>query len=304
VVRRRHPLVRGLARHPGNKKVFQRHWIGLTPTDAVLPRIRGRAAGPLASDAHARATLSEHEQSCYTDRYGLFHTGTGPTAAPVGNPGASCDTVLSEVPSERNVFTLNSAIAAVSEGNYGRLGAGQQLHYMNGNAEVQLNPDVWEMPGMMPEIAPSPDFGANIERLYTERSMVMQAWGAYGVLWPVVHQWLGVSPDLGRDRVSVVPQVPASERTISGRNIRLGGSSIDVEASHQGRGYATIVTRRAPVRMTIGAVLPADAEIAVIALDGEPVRANVVQTARGLEVRVAVPAGTGESRLGIRIRNT
>ena len=52
--------------------------------------------------------------------------------------------------------------------------------------------------------------------------MVMQAWGAYGVLWPVVHQWLGVSPDLGRGRVSVVPQLPPSEDGISGERIRLG----------------------------------------------------------------------------------
>jgi hypothetical protein len=35
----------------------------------------------------------------------------------------------------------------------------------------------------MPEIVPGGDFGANIDRLFTERSMVMQAWGAYGVLW-------------------------------------------------------------------------------------------------------------------------
>ena len=36
---------------PGNDRVFQRHWIGLTPTDAVLPALPGRAAGPLASRA-------------------------------------------------------------------------------------------------------------------------------------------------------------------------------------------------------------------------------------------------------------
>jgi hypothetical protein len=71
------------------------------------------------------------------------------------------------------------------------------------------------MPGAMPEIVPSPDFGANIDRLLTERSMVLQAWGAYGVLWPVIHQWLGVSPDLGRNRVSVVPQLPESETKAS-----------------------------------------------------------------------------------------
>ncbi len=31
---------------PDNTKIFQRHWIGLTPTDAVLPPIRGRAGRP------------------------------------------------------------------------------------------------------------------------------------------------------------------------------------------------------------------------------------------------------------------
>ncbi|HEY0238134.1 MAG TPA: glycogen debranching protein, partial [Friedmanniella sp.] len=34
-----------------NTKIFQRHWIGLTPTDAVLPALPGRLAGPLASVA-------------------------------------------------------------------------------------------------------------------------------------------------------------------------------------------------------------------------------------------------------------
>ena len=119
---------------PGNEKVFQRHWIGLTSTDAVLPRLPFRAAGPLASQEHGNATLNEHEQSCYTGEFGLFHTGTGPTSAPAGNPGASCDSVVSAVDSERSIFTLNSAIAAVSEGNYGRLGDDQQQFYMRGNA--------------------------------------------------------------------------------------------------------------------------------------------------------------------------
>jgi hypothetical protein len=124
--------------------------------------------------------------------------------------------VVSEVPSERSIFTLNSAIAAVSEGNYGRLGADQQGVYIRGNARSQLDPDLWEMQGAMPEIAPGGDFGANIDRLFTERSMVMQAWGAYGVLWPVIHQWLGVSPNLGRGRVAVVPQLSDQRRPLTG----------------------------------------------------------------------------------------
>ncbi len=287
--------------NPDNEKVFQRHWIGLTPTDAVLPRIPGRAAGPLASEEHARATLGQHERDCFTDEFGLFHTGTGPTSAEGGNRGDSCDSVVSTVQSERSVFTLNSAIAAVSEGNYGRLGDRQQLRYMVGNARVQLEPDVWEMPGMMPEISPSPDFGANIDRLFTERSMVMQAWGAYGVLWPVVHHWLGVSPDLGRKRISVVPQVPPSEDVITGERIRLGPTSIDVRATHRGSSYTTLVKRRDRLALTIGTVLPTDAQIQAVTLNGKPVTPRLVTTARGLEVRVDAGPGAGTSRLEVRL---
>ena len=272
---------------PNNEKVFQRHWIGLTPTDAVLPRLPGRAAGPLASRRHGNATLNEHEQRCYTGALGLFHTGTGPTSAPAGNPGASCDSVVSTVPSERSIFTLNSAIAAVSEGNYGRLGAKQQQFYMTGNARSQLDPDIWEMPGAMPEIVPSPDFGANIDRLFTERSMVLQAWGAYGVLWPVIHQWLGVSPDLGRGRVAVVPQLPAGQAKASAETIKLGLSAIDVAAERQGSTYTTTVTRHGRMDLRIGAVLPNGATVTSATLNGSPVKPKLVQTTRGLEAVIS-----------------
>ena len=97
-----------------------------------------------------------------------------------------------------------------------------------------------------------------------------------------------------------MPQVPASEDSIFGSKIRLGGSSIDVRATHRGSSYATIVDRRSPVALTIGMVLPKDAEIQIIALNGEPVTPQLVQTARGLEARVKVPAGTGRTLLGIQ----
>jgi hypothetical protein len=286
---------------PGNEKVFQRHWIGLTPTDALLPRLPGRVAGPLASRQHGNATLNEHEQSCYTGELGLFHTGTGPTSAPAGNPGASCDSVVSAVPSERVIFTLNSAIAAVSEGNYGRLGANQQQYYMRGNARSQLDPEIWEMPGAMPEIVPSPDFGANIDRLFTERSMVLQAWGAYGVLWPVIHQWLGVSPDIGRDRVSVVPQLPESETKASVNTVKLGSIAIDVAAERQGSTYTTRVSRHGRVDLRIGAVLPDGATITSATLNGLPVKPELVQTTRGLEAVISAQPEQRTATLVINI---
>ncbi len=76
---------------------------------------------------------------------------------------------------------------------------------MFGQPYTDGTPD--EQPGALPEILPSPDFDAgagpndaNIDRCWSCRAMFMQAWGHYGTAWPVVHQQLGVRPDLGRAR--------------------------------------------------------------------------------------------------------
>jgi hypothetical protein len=266
---------------PGDVKVFQRHWIGLTPMEAELP------AGPLAGKDHAIPALAQRERACYNGEFGLFHTGT---------PG--CDSVVSTVPAERSTFSLNTAVMAVAEGNYGRLGP--QRFYTTGNARIQLDPTVWEMPGAMPEIAPSPDFTANIDRDFLGRSSVLQAWGAYGVLWPVVHQQLGVDPDVGAGRLSVVPQLPPGQRRIAGSNIRLGGGSVDVTATGGDRNVRVDVTVRLSCRLTLGTVLPAGATVSAVRLDGHAVGYRLVRTARGTEV--VVDSGPGHHSLAVDLR--
>ena len=165
--------------------------------------------------------------------------------------------------SERSIFSLNTSIMAVAEGNFGRLGQKQQQVYTTGNARIQLDPSVWETPGAMPEIAPSPDSPANIDRPFTDRSMALQAWGAYGVLWPVVHQQLGVSPDLGHGRLSIVPQLPGGQQKVAGSNIRLGRGSADVSARLVGKELRTDVkVKGIKATVTVGAVLPAGAKVA------------------------------------------
>jgi hypothetical protein len=275
-----------------NTKIFQRHWTGVTPMDAELVR-PGQVTRPLASDEHAQAALAKREQPCYTGTNGLYHTGTGPTSADGGNKGPSCDTATSAVQSERATYSLGNGIMAVAEGNYGRLA--QQRTYTTDNARLQLDPSLWEMPGAMPEIAPSPDFDpANIDRRFTERSMVLQAWGAYGNLWPVVHQQLGVSPDMGRARLEVVPQVPPGQSRVAGRNIRVGDGAIDVTAEAAGKSLRTTVTdRSAKAALLIGQVLPAGATVASVTLDGHSVKYQVRRTARGTEVVADAGALTG-----------
>jgi hypothetical protein len=124
--------------------------------------------------------------------------------------------------------------------------------------------------------------------------MVMQAWGNYGTMWPVVHQQLGVRPDLGRGRVSVVPQVPRAGSPIAGENIRLGSGALDlVQASRDSGVYRTIVdTGDAPVtRLVIGHTLPRTTKGVDTVLDGEKVAAQRRLTNRGLEITVRTGPG-------------
>ena len=122
-----------------------------------------------------------------------------------------------------------------------------------------------EQPGAMPEIFPSAPNGdpskgipPNIDRCWTCRSMFMQAWGNYGTAWPVVHQQLGVRPDIGRGRLEVVPQVPRGQSRVAGsvdpaRAARASSRS----RPHSGATYRTRVQVGTPVsKLAIGHTLP------------------------------------------------
>ncbi len=286
---------------PGNQRLFQKHWIGVVPMEAEL--VRGSRTLPgLAAYDHGTTALAEREGACYSGQrpydLGLFHTGCGGGADGKG---------------DLEIFSLNTAIQAVGEGNYGRLGPGQQRRYTDADAETMFSepaaggqPD--EQPGAMPEILPSPGFDAegdadkNIDRCWTCRAMFMQAWGNYGTAWPVIHQQLGVRPFLGDRRLEIVPQVPDGQTVVRGRNIRLGQGSADVSAEHRDTTYATTVSvRGVGLRdLRIGQTVPRGTAVRRVTLDGSRVgRPRVRPTNRGLEVTVSVPGARGTHVLGI-----
>ena len=266
---------------PGNMKVQQRHWIGVTPMEIETVR-DGRVVPGLTTSEHGNQALDLRETSCYSDDFGLYHTGD-----------AGCDPAVSTVPAEKSTFTLNTSIMAVGEGNYGRLGTDQQQRFTTANRRVQL-PDPDEQPGAMPEIVPSPGYQPpQLDRKFTERAMVLQAWGNYGTAWPVVHQQLGVRPDAGRRSVEVVPQVPDGQPRVAGSAIRLGErGEAAVEAWRSGKTYTTRVKVGVPIStLAIGHTLPAGSTVAKAELDGRPVTPETRPTNRGLEVTVKTDAG-------------
>jgi hypothetical protein len=277
---------------PGNEQTFQKHWIGVVPMEAEL-NVGTQATPGVAAPDHAATALTQREGSCFSGsrpgNLGLFHTGCGGGADGKG---------------DFEIFSLTTSIQAVGEGNYGRLGPDQQQRYTDANAETMFSeqatggtPD--EQPGAMPEIFPSAPNGEssagippNIDRCWTCRSMVMQAWGNYGTVWSVVHQQLGVSPYLGDGVLRVVPEIPAGQPSVAGSNIRLGDGAIDVSAARLGanayRARLTLHGLRLP-SVEIGYTLPAGASPASVVRDGQRLRHYAVtDTNRGVEVTAPV----------------
>jgi hypothetical protein len=276
---------------PGNQQSFQKHWIGVVPMEAELT-IGDQVTPGVATADHAATALTQRESPCFSGsrpgNLGLFHTGCGG-----GQDGKG----------DAEIFSLGTGIQAVGEGNYGRLGPGQQQRYTDASAETMFSepatgntPD--EQPGAMPEIFPSTPSDPtmqgvppNIDRCWTCRSMFMQAWGSYGTVWSVVHQQLGVRPFLGDGALQVVPQVPPDQPSVAGRNIRLGDGSVDVSATHSGNTYQTTLTVHGLQLRTleIGHTLPAGSTPATVTVDGHPAQ-NVTtrDTNRGVEVTVPV----------------
>jgi hypothetical protein len=278
---------------PGNVQLFQKYWIGLTPVEAELPARGGIAAGPLAAVGHATSTVAAHESSVFTGTNGLFHNGTGVSSG-------TCDPTVPPPTGDQTIFTLGTSIAAVAEAAVGRAGPTQLGQYTSDLARVQLNPAVWEVPGAMPEISPSPAFGANIDKKFTDRSMGLQAWGTYGVLWPVVHFELGVSPDLGRHAAAVIPQIPDGQSTVSGSDIKLGRGSIDVTALRSASMLTTTThSHSLAVTLSVGALLPAGTKAGMVQLNGVNASYRTVVTARGTEIVVDVSSGVPTAKLQV-----
>src|SRR3954447_3710897 len=112
---------------PGNRQSFQKHWIGQVPMEAELTSDGDQLVPGLASYDHGTAALAERESPCYSGERpgnrGLFHTGCGGGADGKG---------------DFEIFSLTTAIQAVGEGNYGRLGPDQQ-RYTDANAETMFS---------------------------------------------------------------------------------------------------------------------------------------------------------------------
>jgi len=264
--------------NPNNQPLMQRWWIGVTPMEVEL-YANGIQQSGLTPKADALRALALREKPCYSGQYGMYIE---------GSPG--CDSGSYQRKTQM-AYTLSTAVMAVALGNYGLLGSGQQQRYTDDLAQLQLG-TIEEQPGMMPEIGPSPDFTANIDQPFNKRSSLEQAWGTYGVLWPVVHQQLGVDPQLGHGLIEILPSVPSGRSSVSGSAIRVGAGTIDVTGTHSGNSWTTTVTSRLTCSLHVGATLPANATIQSVMLNGTPTAYVVRDTNSGRRVFVSTGCGS------------
>jgi hypothetical protein len=232
----------------------------------------------IAPPANAQAALTRMQGPTFSGSCGLFVDGVG---GPSGAGGQTC-------------YLLNTGTIAVAEANYGRLP--QAAGYL-GKIANQLTV---EMPGSLPELAASAQYDPY--QPFTSRANVMQAWSSYGLLWTTVHDLLGVTPDVPRRSVAVVPEVPASWPGLSVRDLRVGGQALGEDASHAGNTYRTAVTGAHGLALTIGTVVPAGSSVATVTLNGHPVHYQVTAGHRGLAVTVSVPSPAAQETLAVSLR--
>jgi hypothetical protein len=236
------------------QQLQQRWWTSVAPMEQDIAPV-----------ADADAALGQLETPTFTGSCGLFVDGVG---GPMGTSGQTC-------------YLVNTGALAVGEANYGRLP--QAVTDMD---EIASQLTV-EMPGSLPELAASAQY--NPFEAFTSRANVMQAWSSYGLLWTVVNDLLGVSPDAPAGSVAVVPDNPPSWPVMSVQNLHVGTSTLGETASHHGAAYRTEVTGAQGLALTIGTVLSAGATVHSVTLNGAHVAYQLVTTNRGTAVEVSVP---------------
>ena len=118
-----------------------------------------------------------------------------------------------------------------------------------------------------------------------------------------MHYQLGVSPDVGRDRFTVVPQIPSGQYKVAGRDIRVGTGLVNVTAlrgnsrlvDDRPAGPASRCSRSAPC-------CPTGKHVKAVTVDGRKASFRVLSTARGREVRVNGGREVGRTVLVVTLR--
>jgi glycogen debranching enzyme len=147
---------------------------------------------------------------------------------------------------------LPNSLMATAEAHYGRMD--QALAYCYKIAGTISH----RMPGAASDI--SPDEGCFI-----------QAWSGYGLIWPVVHFFLGFRPDAAKHRVRCVPHLPGTWHTAHLHDVRVGSASMNLQVHKAEQDFQlTLETSDSAYEITLGCVCPVDRKPCSVTLNGTP----------------------------------
>ncbi len=160
----------------------------------------------------------------------------------------------------RRVMTLPTGALAVGEARYGR--AQQALAVMQRMAAA-FGAD---MPGTLSEYAPTG------EQDTADNGCFLQLWSNYGIIWPVVHYFFGLRPDVATRHLACIPQLPDAWPSARLRALPLGDSAAEVTLKALPDGAQVRLEMTTPDwEVTLGVVVPGGAQVVNATLNGEPV---------------------------------
>ena len=154
---------------------------------------------------------------------------------------------------ERVTMTLPDGIMATAEAQYQRID--QSLAYGHKIAAMISQ----RMPGAFSEV--SPDGGCFI-----------QAWSSYGIIWPVVHYFLGFRPDAAERSIRFIPHLPSTWRTAHLQDVRVGSASMNLQVVAADQETRVILETNDPLyHITLGSTCLLAREPRHVSLNGEAV---------------------------------
>jgi hypothetical protein len=190
----------------------------------------------------------------------------------------------------RRVMTLPTGALAVGEARYGRVN--QALGVMQRMAAAFGA----QMPGTLSEYAPD-------ARQSGDGGCFLQLWSNYGIVWPVIHYFFGLRPDVANRHIVCAPQLPDAwpSARLSAVPFEDMQANIELVALPDGLGVV-VETTAADWEVALGVVLPPGASISDATLNGEAVTLHPIRLVEN-EGRATwlAPARHGFTRYELRV---
>jgi hypothetical protein len=153
----------------------------------------------------------------------------------------------------RQVMTLPTGALAAGEARYGR--ANYALDYIRRMAATFGIAS----PVTLSEYSPS-------------GGCFLQLWSSYGIIWPIVHYFFGLRPDVAAQRLLCAPQLPPSWPQARLSAIPLGAMCIDVELIAIPDGLQVRLQIPDPTwKVSLGVATPNGVHVTSAVLNGKPV---------------------------------